>query len=205
MGEGLARLPGDELPVLLDQYDDPVVEANSMKKLSFAILPIAAVLMSAAPALADTVNYSLTTVDPTVVAGGTVTFNSSIVAPSANTGSIFILSDSFSCAAGCMIDDTDFNNTPFELAPGESYTGPLFGATTLSTDAAGNYNGVFDITFVDSLGTTFTDSAPFDVTVRSSATPEPASCLLLSTGLAGVLLLRCRLLTLVSRVSKPGV
>ena len=129
-----------------------------MKKLSFAVLAIAGALVSAAPALADTVNYSLTTLNPTVAAGGTVTFNTSIVAPSGNTGSISILSDSFSCAAGCTIDDTNFNNTPFALAPGQSYTGPLFSVTTLSTDIAGIYKGFFDITFADALNNTFTGS-----------------------------------------------
>ena len=174
-----------------------------MKKVSFVVLAIAGVLVSAAPALADTVSYSLTTVDPTVAAGGTVTFNSSIVAPSGNAGSISILSDSFSCQAGCTIDDTDFNNTPFALAPGTSYMGPLFTATTLSTDVAGVYAGSFDITFADASGTSFTDSAPFAVTVGSSAsvTPEPGSWLLLSTGLAGAWLLRRRLLSPVPRVS----
>ncbi len=172
-----------------------MLEADFMKKLSFALLAVTGALVSAAPALADTVNYSLTTVDPTVAAGGTVAFNSSIVAPSGNTGSISILSDAFSCQAGCTIDDTDFNNTPFELAPGMSYMGPLFTATTLSTDAADVYAGSFDINFADALGNTFTDSAPFDITVGSSAsvTPEPGSWLLLSTGcLAGVWLLRRR-------------
>ena len=165
-----------------------------MKMLSFAVLAIAGALFSAAPALADTVNYSLTTVDPTVAAGGTITFDSSIVAPSGNTGSISILSDSFSCETGCAIDDTDFNNTPFELAPGESYIDPLFTATTLSTDAAGIYEGSFDINFADALGNTFTDSAPFDITVGSSSsvTPEPGSWLLLGTGLACAWLLRRR-------------
>ena len=168
-----------------------------MKKLSLAILAAAAALISAAPALADTVNYSLTTVDPTVAAGGSFTFYSSIVAPSGNTGSISILSDAFSCAAGCTIDDTDFNDTPFTLDPDQSYMGPLFTVSTLSRDAAGNYGGLFDITFADSLGNTFTDSDPFSVTVGSTAsvTPEPGSWLLLSTGLAGAWLLRRRLLT----------
>ena len=165
-----------------------------MKKLSFAILTVAGAFVSTAPALADTVNYSLTTVDPTVAAGATVTFDTSILAPSGNTGSISILSDSFSCTR-CTIDDTDFNNTPFLLAPGGSYTGPLFTVTTLSTDIAGVYDGAFDVTFADASGTSFTDSAPFAVTVASSSsvTPEPSSWLLLSTGLAGAWLLRRRL------------
>ena len=118
------------------------------------------------------------------------------MAPSANTGSISILSDSFSCATGCTVDDADFSNTPFTLDPGQSYLGPLFTVSTLSTDAAGLYKGFFDITFADALGNTFTDTAQFGVNVGSSAsvTPEPGSWLLLSTGLAGIGLLRRRFL-----------
>jgi type 1 fimbria pilin len=163
-----------------------------MKKLSLVILTIAGALVSAAPALADTVSYNLTTVDPTVAAGGTVTFDGSITAPPTNTGSIAILSDFYSCT-GCTVDDTDFYlDTPYELAPGDNYTGPLFTVTTFSTDVLGNYDGSFDIQFADASGNTFTDSAPFDVNV----TPEPASWLLLGAGLAGVGLLRRRFLPL---------
>jgi hypothetical protein len=171
-------------------------EGNSMKKLSLAMLAIAGALVSAAPALADTVNYSLTTVSQTVTAGGTATFDTLIAAPSSNIGSISILSDSFSCDAGCTIDDTDFNNTPFTLDPGESYTGPLFTVSTLSTDPAGIYEGSFDITFGDALGNTFTDSEPFEINI----TPEPGSWLLLSTGLVGAALLRRRFVTRVADV-----
>jgi hypothetical protein len=154
------------------------------------MLAIAGVLVSAAPALADTVSYTLTTVDPTLTAGGTITFDTSIAAPLTNSGDIFILSDSFSCT-GCTIDDADFSDTPLDLTPGQSYTGPLFTVTTLSTDALGVYDGTFDLTFENASGVDFTDSAPFDVTV----TPEPASWLLLITGVAGTWLLRrrCRL------------
>jgi hypothetical protein len=168
-----------------------------MKKLSFATLAITGALVSAVPALADTVNYSLTTVDPTVAPGATATFNSSIVAPSSNAGDISILSDFFSSQTGITIDDTDFNDTPFTLAPGQAYTGPLFSVTALGTDTAGNYDGFFDVSFEDASGSVFTDSAPFVVTVGSpsSVTTEPGSWLLLSTGLAGVGLLRRRFFT----------
>jgi hypothetical protein len=37
--------------------------------------------------------------------------------------------------------------------------------TTLSADAAGNYNGFFDVTFADGAGNIFTESAPFEVSV----------------------------------------
>lgn len=167
-----------------------------MKKLFFALLAIASVLVATAPASADTVSYSLTTTDLSVAAGGTVTFDTSIAAPSSNSGDIYILSDSFSCQTGCMVDDTDFNNTPFYLSPGQSFTGPLFSVNTLSTDAAGDYPGSFDITFSDASGNSFTDSAPFTVTV----TPEPASWLLLCTGLAGAWLLRRRLVARVTTI-----
>jgi hypothetical protein len=168
-----------------------------MKKLSFATLAIAGALVCSVPARADTVSYSLTTVDPTVTAGGTVTFNNSIVAPPSNAGDISILSDSFSSETGITVDDSDFNNTPFALAPGQSYTGPLFTLTTLSADAPGNFTGTFDITFEDASGNLFTDSAPFE----TSITPEPGSWLLLSTGLAAVLLLKSMRLALIESPS----
>ncbi len=168
-----------------------------MKKLSFAMLAIAGVLVSAAPAVADTFSYSLTTVDPTVAPRGPVTFEGSIAAPSSNSGDL-LLSDSFSCT-GCTLDDTDFfNDVPYPLAPGGSYTGPLFTVTVSNPFATGAYDGTFDVGLTDALGNpipgTF-DSAPFEVTVApSSVTPEPDSWLLLSTGVAGVGLLRRRFL-----------
>lgn len=134
-----------------------------MKKLSFAILAVAGALVSAVPTLAaDTVAYSLTTVAPTVAAGSAVIFNASIVAPASNSGSISIISDSFTCD-GCTIDDTNFTSTPFALVPGQNYTGPLFSVTALSADLAGLYTGFFDITFADAQGNTFTDSVPFTI------------------------------------------
>lgn len=164
-----------------------------MKKRSLALLTIAGSLVSAASAVADTVNYSLISANVTTVAGSIVTFDSSIVAPASNSGGVFILSDSFTCDTGCTIDDTDFGDTPFELTPGMSYLGPLFTAN-LSTTALGVYQGSFDVSFVDSLGNDFTESAPFSVSISSpsSVTPEPGSWILLSTGLAGILLLRGR-------------
>ena len=168
-----------------------------MNKLSFAALAIAGALVSAVPALADTVSYSLTTVDPTVTAGGTVTFSTSIVAPPSNAGDISILSDSFSSETGITIDDSDFNDTPFALAPGQSYTGPLFTVTSLSTDAPGNYSGFFDVTFEDASGNLFTDSAPFEISI----TPEPGSWVLLGTGLAAIALLKAMRLALIESPS----
>ena len=163
-----------------------------MKILSCTAL-IAAALLCAAPALADTVTYNLTPASEGVPAGGTVTFNTSIVAPGSNGGAIYILSDSFNCTSGCTVDDTDFASTPLELDPGQSYLGPLF-TVTMAHGASGTYNGSFDITFEDSSNNVFIKDDSFAVAV----TPEPSSWLLLTTGLAATCLLRRRLLAVAS-------
>ncbi len=163
--------------------------------LKLALLSTAAAVLTAVPALADTVNYSLTTIDPTVAAGNSMTFNGSLAAPLTNAGDLAILSDSFSVDSPLVLDDTDFYfDTPFFLSPGSTYTGPLFTVTLPSTTPNGLYNGFFDVSLSDAAGNPVEANASFQVTAGSAAavTPEPGTWLLLATGLIGGVLLRRR-------------
>jgi len=185
-----------------------------MKILTLALLSIAAAAIAATPALADTAGYSftndplqpcfllcradtaslnLTTVDPIVQSGNTVTFDGSIVAMADNANPISIVGDSSAVDSPLTLDASDlFSDTPPSLSPGKSYSGPLFTITVPGSAPAGVYNGTFDLIYEDSNMARFTDYAEFQVTVAEPAavTPEPGCWLLLSTGLAGAGFLR---------------
>lgn len=166
-----------------------------MKTLTSALLSVAATLLTVAPAYADSVSYTLTTLNPTISSGSTLTFNGSIVAPASNTGAVSLLGDSFSVNGPATLDDTAFFSTPASLDPGGSYAGALFSLTLPTNAAAGSYAGNFDILVGLDNGQS-TISGPFEYTVAGNTptvTPEPGSWLLLSTGLAGVGMLRRRL------------
>ncbi len=176
------------------QVISTIESEKTMKTLKFVLLSTAAALFTAVPALADTVSYSLTTINPLVAPGGTVTFDGTISAPITNTGAIQLLGDSATSGA-YTVDDTDFFvDTPFSLAPGESYNGPLF-TVTLPSDASGTYTGFFDIDFADASSNTFFEDAQFNLTeAPAPPVPEPGTWVLLSTGMGAVGLLRRRFL-----------
>ena len=160
-----------------------------MKPLKLALLSAAALLLTAGPALADTATFSLTTVDPVVPDGNTVTFDGAISASSANTGVIYLLGDTFTIDSPLVLDDSDFySDTPIDLLPGQSYNGRLFTVTVPGSAAEGLYNGSFQVEFADSSFNTFTENSNFQVT----ATPEPGTWLLLSSGLAAAGIFRRR-------------
>lgn len=161
-----------------------------MKPVRFALLLTAAALVTAGPALADTASYSLTTTNPILPGGSTVTFDGTISAPASNTGAIFLLGDTFNIGAPLVLDDADFgNDTPFFLNPGMSYSGPLFTVSLPNSTPEGIYAGIFTVDLADSNNNAIMESANFQVT----ATPEPGSWLLLATGLAGAVALRRKL------------
>ena len=176
------------------QFYQPLKTKETMKTLKFVLLSTAAALFTAVPALADTVSYSITTINPLVAPGGTVTFHGSISAPITNAGAIQFLGDSATTGA-YTLDDTDFfADTPMGLAPGESYNGDLF-TVTLPSNASGAYTGFFDIEFQDADFKTFFEDAQFSLTETSTPpVPEPGSWVLLSTGMGAAGLVRRRFL-----------
>lgn len=138
--------------------------------------------LSAPASRADSFLFTLGSPNQSAAPGSTLTFSATVT----NTGGSteYLNADSFTVDSPLFVDDTDFyTNFPLSLGAGESFTGQLFTVFLPSTTMSGLYAGSFQI-----IGGTdpadFTDvlaSANFDV----SATPEPSSLLLLSTGVLG--------------------
>jgi hypothetical protein len=148
--------------------------------LSLSMFVVAIFLLMPSLALADTLTLSLSNPVQSANPGSTVTFDATVSAPSTNAAPIFLNSDSYTIDSPLTLDDTGFFSFPLSLDPGDSYTGALFTITLPSGLAPGDYTGSFGIlggadgSALDTLATT-----GFQV----SATPEPATMLLLATGL----------------------
>ncbi|MDR3752448.1 MAG: PEP-CTERM sorting domain-containing protein [Terracidiphilus sp.] len=154
---------------------------NIKKQALFAIVAIG--MMYSTGAKADSVTLTLTQATEYVSAqaGGTVTFDATVFAPTSNSADVYLNGDSFDLSAPLTLDDTDFFlNFPLDLAPGDSFTGDLFTVTVPAGVAVEDYQGSFTLQGGGD-GNTYNDLATvsFDVV----ATPEPSSILLLITGL----------------------
>lgn len=168
-----------------------------MKLFSKPPLLAATLLLAALPALADSFSLSLTTKNPTVTPGSTVTFVGTLTATPGNTGPIYLLNDTLNVDSPLKDNDDDFYfNTPSALTSANPFSDALFTVTVPITAIAGLYNGNFVVTASDNQGDTLTKSTAFQVTVptaTTAVTPEPSSLLLLVTGLAGATQLRRRI------------
>jgi hypothetical protein len=157
-----------------------------MKKtvLSFSMLMLA-VLLLVAPTYADTLNLALTNPIQTGTSNATLTFDATVSAPLANSGTLFLNGDNFNVSiAGAIIDDTSFLfNFPLSLDPGGSFTGTLFTLTLPSIISPGTHNAFFEILGGSDPATQNT-LGPVNFQISTpTAVPEPGTWLLLASGL----------------------
>lgn len=151
-------------------------------------------------AFADVITLTLDTpVRSVTVDGGDLVFSGTIAALGANSDTQYLNGDFFTFSMDpslFSIDDSAFFNNVFSLAPGESYTGDLFTLTLLNGLTPGNYFGTFDLlggTDIFSFDTLASATFQANVLSPDAVTPEPASFLLLATGmLAAVVVMRRR-------------
>ena len=142
-------------------------------------------------ALADTLSLTLT--NPTAganLSGGTANYYATITAGASNTGLEYLngLTDSF--AGPFAVDLTPFNNTPFFLAAGQSYSGLLFDLLIPANSTIASYAGSVTLLY-GGAGVSANTSAT--ASFSTAVTPEPSTWLLLGTGVFGMgLLLRRR-------------
>lgn len=152
--------------------------------LALAGLVVTAAMLLSPAAKANSITLTINPSTVYVSAGGTVSVSATATASSSNTASVYLNGDSFNIGSPLLLNDSAFfTNAPFTLAPSASFTNILFTITAPGGTALGTYTGFFQILggVLPTSGDALSNAAPFNVVV----TPEPASVLLLATGLAG--------------------
>ena len=164
-----------------------------MKKKGFTLstLVLAVASLLTVPAFADTITLNLDSPAQPGTAGSTLSFDATVSAAINNLNTVYLNGDNFTLSSPLTLDDSGFfNGFPLSLNPGDLFSGLLFTVTLPSNVASGLYTGSFSI-----LGGSTGDSQDvlatvnFNVNVPStgpSPVPEPASGLLLVTGLLGL-------------------
>ena len=150
----------------------------------FLMVLMAMITLSASVARADVLNIVLNQPSQSGYPGDTLSFIATLSAPSTNSAAIFLNSDSSSLSGDFSLDDSPFFLTPQSIDPGNSWTGVLFNVTVGSTNTLYvPYGGFFSILGgADTNASNIIGSTQFTVT----QVPEPASMLLLGSGLSGL-------------------
>jgi hypothetical protein len=120
--------------------------------------------------------------------GEVVSFFATISAPAGNSAPVYLNGSTFDFGASPFTgDNSGLFSFPVFLNPTDSFDQLLFTVTLGSGTTPGvNYSGTFELQGgVDNADQTVLGSPVFTVTALPPAVPEPASFLLLTTGLAG--------------------
>ena len=160
--------------------------AITLKRAALALSALVfALILQAAPAHADTLNFSLTSSTLSGASGDTLTFFGTVSTPSSNRKTIYLNGDSLNfSASGATVDDSGFVfNFPLSLDPNNTFTGELFTVTLPSDLPQGLYSGYFEI-LGGSNSSVSSTLATVGFQVVDGAAPEPTSWLLLATAVA---------------------